>query len=59
MLFAEGDSVRAGDPLLILEAMKMEHTIRAPSDGFIAELRYRPGAQVPAGALLLDLKQPD
>jgi 3-methylcrotonyl-CoA carboxylase alpha subunit len=53
----EGQAVRAGDPLLILEAMKMEHTMRAPSDGTVAALHYAIGDQVPAGAVLLELHQ--
>ena len=35
---AVGDTVTAGQPLIWLEAMKMEHTITAPSDGVLAEL---------------------
>ena len=58
VLVAEGQAVREGDPLLILEAMKMEHTIRAPSDGIVAGLHFHPGDQAPAGAILLDLRQP-
>jgi acetyl-CoA carboxylase biotin carboxylase subunit len=57
LLVAEGQQVRAGDPLLILEAMKMEHTIRAPHDGVVAAIYARPGTQAPAGAALLDVRQ--
>jgi geranyl-CoA carboxylase alpha subunit len=57
LLVAEGQSVRAGDPLLILEAMKMEHTIRAPHDGVVAAIHARPGTQVAASAVLLDVRQ--
>ena len=52
---APGDTVAAGDVLLILEAMKMEHTISAPADGQVAELLYAPGDQVAEGAELLKL----
>ncbi|WP_026316162.1 biotin carboxylase N-terminal domain-containing protein [Actinokineospora enzanensis] len=41
-----GDAVSAGTPLLVVEAMKMEHTITAPVDGVVAELPVRAGQQV-------------
>ncbi|HKS49937.1 MAG TPA: biotin carboxylase N-terminal domain-containing protein [Amycolatopsis sp.] len=47
-----GDRVRAGDPLLWLEAMKMEHRITAPADGVVAELPVSVGKQVDVGAVL-------
>jgi propionyl-CoA carboxylase alpha chain len=47
-----GDTVRAGQPLVWLEAMKMEHTITAPADGVLAELDVAPGQQVEVGAVL-------
>jgi acetyl-CoA/propionyl-CoA carboxylase biotin carboxyl carrier protein len=43
---AAGDTVSAGTPLLIVEAMKMEHTITAPIDGVVSELHVRTGQQV-------------
>jgi acetyl-CoA/propionyl-CoA carboxylase, biotin carboxylase, biotin carboxyl carrier protein len=43
---APGDQVRSGEPLVIVEAMKMEHTVRAPADGVVAELTAAPGQQV-------------
>ncbi|HST67776.1 MAG TPA: biotin carboxylase N-terminal domain-containing protein [Mycobacteriales bacterium] len=49
---AQGDRVSAGQPLLALEAMKMEHTVLAPADGVLAELRVGPGTQVDAGGIL-------
>jgi len=50
-----GDTVVKGQPLAVLEAMKMEHTIAAPADGTVAELLYAPGDQVTEGAELLKL----
>jgi 3-methylcrotonyl-CoA carboxylase alpha subunit len=47
-----GEVVKRGQPLLILEAMKMEHTIAAPYDGVIAEIAAE-GAQVTDGSLLV------
>ena len=49
---AVGDHVTAGQPLIWLEAMKMEHTITAPSDGVLAELNVDTGQQVEVGAVL-------
>jgi 3-methylcrotonyl-CoA carboxylase alpha subunit len=50
-----GDTVRKGQPLAVMEAMKMEHTIAAPADGTVAELLFAPGDQVAEGAELLKL----
>lgn len=49
---AVGDTVTAGQPLVWLEAMKMEHTITAPADGVLAELNVTAGTQVEVGAVL-------
>jgi acetyl-CoA/propionyl-CoA carboxylase biotin carboxyl carrier protein len=49
---AEGDAVTAGQTLLVLEAMKMEHPVTAPVDGVVAKLVVRPGQQVPIDAEL-------
>ena len=49
---AAGDAVKAGQPLIWLEAMKMEHTIAAPSAGVLAELNVSAGQQVDVGAVL-------
>jgi len=51
-----GARVKKGDPLLILEAMKMEHTITAPADGTVKEVRYEAGEQVLEGAELIVLE---
>ena len=50
-----GDVVRRGQPLAVMDAMKMEHTISAPADGTVQELLYAPGDQVAEGAELLRL----
>ncbi len=49
----EGDEVRKGTGLLILEAMKMENEILAPCDGTIGEIRVEQGQTVEGGALLI------
>ena len=53
LLVKEGASVTKGQPLLILEAMKMEHTIAAPADGTVKQIHYGEGDQVLEGAELL------
>ncbi|MES1977153.1 MAG: acetyl/propionyl/methylcrotonyl-CoA carboxylase subunit alpha [Pseudomonadota bacterium] len=50
-----GDKVSKGQPLAVMEAMKMEHTIAAPADGVVEELLYAPGDQVAEGAELLKI----
>ncbi|GAB3074401.1 biotin carboxylase N-terminal domain-containing protein [Micromonospora schwarzwaldensis] len=47
-----GQRVAAGDLLLTLEAMKLEHPVLAPADGVVAELPVAPGGQVETGAVL-------
>ena len=54
-----GDKVAKGQPLAVMEAMKMEHTIAAPADGVVQELLYAPGDQVTEGAELLKLVAAD
>ena len=49
---AVGDQVKQGQPLLWLEAMKMEHTISAPADGILTELAVGAGQQVEVGVVL-------
>ena len=50
---AEGDTVQAGQVLMIMEAMKMEHTVTAPQDGTVAQVLVSAGDQVDADALLV------
>ncbi|MCC6613696.1 MAG: biotin/lipoyl-binding protein [Anaerolineae bacterium] len=52
----DGQRVAAGDVLLIMEAMKMEHRIKAPYDGVVAGVHYAVGDFAQAGAVLLDLQ---
>jgi len=51
-----GARVRAGEALLVIEAMKMMHTLVAPADGTVAELRCRAGESVRGGDVLLTLE---
>ncbi|MEU0494713.1 biotin carboxylase N-terminal domain-containing protein [Mycobacterium sp. NPDC006124] len=55
---AVGDAVTAGQPLIWLEAMKMEHTIAAPTDGVLVELNVTAGRQVDVGAVLARIDNP-
>jgi biotin carboxyl carrier protein len=50
--------VTAGQPILVLEAMKMEQTVSAPADGVLAELRAKAGEQVSTGQVLAVLETP-
>jgi 3-methylcrotonyl-CoA carboxylase alpha subunit len=50
-----GQAVKAGDVLMVIEAMKMEHSIRAPHDGVVKGIHFAPGDRVPEGSQLLEL----
>ncbi|WP_201556772.1 acetyl/propionyl/methylcrotonyl-CoA carboxylase subunit alpha [Psychrobacter sp. 72-O-c] len=50
---AVGDTVKQGEPLAVIEAMKIEHTITAPTDGVVAELLFKAGDLVADGDELL------
>ncbi|WP_455567059.1 acetyl-CoA carboxylase biotin carboxyl carrier protein subunit [Psychrobacter namhaensis] len=50
---AIGDTVKKGEPLAVIEAMKIEHTITAPTDGVVAELLFAPSDLVADGDELL------
>ncbi len=57
VLVRPGDTIAKGAPLVILEAMKMEHTIAAPHDGRVAEIHFKAGEQVNEGVELLRLER--
>ncbi len=52
-LVEKGQQVKKGDPILVMEAMKMEHSIIAPHDGSVEEFYFNPGELVDGGATLL------
>ena len=56
---AEGDEVSDGDPMVILEAMKMEHTLRAPFHGVVRSVRADAGEQVEADQVLVVVEAAD
>ena len=56
ILAVQGDRVKKGDPLIILEAMKMEHTIRAERDGVVQRIHCKCGEQVSIRSSLLELE---
>jgi propionyl-CoA carboxylase alpha chain len=53
---AVGDIVEEGMPLAVVEAMKMEHTVRAPGRGTVTSVSTSPGARVPLDAVLVELQ---
>jgi 3-methylcrotonyl-CoA carboxylase alpha subunit len=56
LLVDEGAPVKKGDPLLVMEAMKMEHTIKAPVDGQVDKFYFQAGELVEGGSELLIFK---
>ena len=52
-LFKKGSKVKSGETLVILEAMKMEHSIKASEDGVIADIFIKENDQVENGAVLM------
>jgi 3-methylcrotonyl-CoA carboxylase alpha subunit len=56
LLVEPGAHVEANEPVIVLEAMKMEHTLRAPSRGTVAAFRFAAGEQVDEGAELVDFR---
>ncbi|WP_228281512.1 acetyl/propionyl/methylcrotonyl-CoA carboxylase subunit alpha [Rubrobacter marinus] len=55
VMVGEGDEVEEGQPLLVLEAMKMEQTVSAPHAGVVEALPYGEGEMVPGGAVLAEV----
>ncbi len=53
VLVSTGDTVSEGDGLVVLEAMKMEHTLRAGGSGTVAQVLCQPGQQVDVGDVLV------
>jgi len=58
VLVVEGQEVAMGDRLVVMEAMKMEHTLRAPRAGTVAKVAAIAGSQVASGAVLVTLEDP-
>lgn len=58
MLVSEGDTVKAGQDILVMEAMKMENKIQAPHDGTIKKIFAQVGANVAEGDPLLEISRP-
>jgi len=58
VLVKAGDVVKAGQTLLVLEAMKMEHAIKAPLDGKVKQVLFAEGQQVSGGAALVTMEAP-
>lgn len=52
-----GDQISQGDSILVMEAMKMEHTIKASHDGIIAKINVSEGQQVDGGLVLVELEE--
>jgi biotin carboxyl carrier protein len=53
VLVSQGDPVTAGQPLAVVEAMKMENEVRAAADGVVRDVRVKPGAAIDAGEVLV------
>lgn len=54
---ADGQTVEAGELLLVMEAMKMEHRIVAPTDGVVAKVNFSMGDQVQQGDVLVEMSE--
>ena len=56
IVVAEGQEVKAGEPLVTVEAMKMENVLRAERDGRVARLRVKPGDSLAVDQIILELE---
>jgi len=54
----EGDTIKAGDDLLVMEAMKMENKVQAPFDGTVKKINVQAGANVAEGDILVEIARP-
>lgn len=59
LMVKEGDKVKEGEVLIVIEAMKMEHKLRSPFDGRVKEIRCWEGDKVQGGDLLLSVEEGD
>jgi pyruvate carboxylase subunit B len=59
VLVQPGEQVQAGQPLVVMEAMKMENELRSTSAGIVASIRVKVGVAVEKGATLVDLEMPE
>lgn len=57
VLASVGDEITSGEAVVVLEAMKMEHTVRAPTNGLIHEVRVKPGQAVDVGFVLAVMEE--
>ena len=51
-----GDEVQVGQPLVVMEAMKMENELRSTASGIVGSVRVQPGVAVEKGAVLVELR---
>ena len=56
IMVAEGQKVKPGDPLVALEAMKMEQTIKAATEGVVRAILVKPGEMVAPGQMLVEIE---
>jgi len=59
ILVSEGDEIRAGSIVIVLEAMKMQNEIKAPIDGRIKKVICKPGERIEANVPLLEIEKED